>query len=69
MVTAPLVIILAIATFLAVKYGSAKPGSMVLGVLFGLSLASTTIGPPMLGALQDGMTSVVSSVSAVAGAR
>jgi hypothetical protein len=66
MVTAPLFIVLAIAAFVAVKYGSTKPGGMILGVLLGLSLASTSLGPPMLAALNDAMTSVIDSMSGVA---
>lgn len=67
MVTAPLFLVLAIAAFVAMKYGSTKPGGMFLGILLGLSLASTTIGPPILDGLNQAMASVVASVSSVAG--
>jgi hypothetical protein len=67
MVTAPLFLILLVAAIVAVKYGPVRPGGMVLGVLLGLSLASTQFGPPVLKALQDGVTMVVSSASNLAG--
>lgn len=67
MVTAPLFIILLVAAFIAMKYGNVKPGAMLLGVLLGLSLASTSFGPPLLGALQDGLSMAVSGASSVAG--
>jgi hypothetical protein len=67
MVTAPLFIVLLIAAFIAVKYTATKPGGLFLGVLVGLSLSSTSFGPPILTALQNGMTMVINGASGIAG--
>lgn len=66
MVTAPLFIVLLVSAIVAVKYGNVKPGAMFLGVLLGLSLASTSFGPPILSALQDGLSMAISGASSVA---
>jgi hypothetical protein len=68
MVTAPLFFVLLVAAFVAVKYANVKPGVLILGVLLGLSLASTAVGPTVLTWLQDGMTAVISSATRVTGA-
>lgn len=67
MISAPLFVILLVAAFIATKYGSVRPGGMFLGVLLGLSLASTSFGPPILAALQDGLSMAISGASSVAG--
>jgi hypothetical protein len=67
MISAPLFIVLLVAAFVAVKYGNVKPTAMFLGVVLGLSLASTSFGPPLLGAIQDGLSMAISGASSVAG--
>jgi hypothetical protein len=66
MVTSPLFIILAVAAVVAVKWGPMKVSHLVLGVLLGLSLAATSLGPPILDGITSAMSSVVSTVSNVA---
>ena len=67
MVTLPLFLILLICAYLSVKHGKTSAAGMALGVLLGLSLASTSLGPPLLGALTDLSTSLVSALSSAAG--
>ncbi|MER6937087.1 hypothetical protein ABTX24_13480 [Nocardioides sp. NPDC127514] len=67
MVTAPLFIIFAIALFCMVKWGGTHPGVLAMGALFGLSLASTTFGAPILDGMETAMTSALSAVSNIAG--
>lgn len=70
MVTAPLFIIFAIVAFVAVKWGPATPGVVLLGMLLGLSLASTSIGGPILSGLETASASAIQTVTnAVGGAR
>ena len=63
MVTAPLFIIFLIAVVVAIWKVGTSPAAIVLGALFGLSLASTTLGVPIL----DGIESAMSSAFEVAG--
>lgn len=46
--TIPLVILLGFLAFGLVRWGKQKVSGMVVGVLFGLALASTAAGPPVL---------------------
>lgn len=48
MVTMPLFVILSLIAYVAVKYAGAKLGTMIFGLLVGLSMASTSLGPPVL---------------------
>jgi hypothetical protein len=43
-------------------------GSLILGILFGLSLAGTTFGAPILDASQDALNGLITGVASVAGA-
>jgi len=68
MVTLPLFLILLLAAYVSVRHGSAGAPAMVLGVLLGLSLASTAIGPPLLSGLTTLSTTVIHAISAATGA-
>jgi hypothetical protein len=68
MVTLPLFLILLLIAYLSVRHGKAGAPAMVLGVLLGLTMASTAIGPPLLSGLTTLSTTVVHSISAAAGA-
>ena len=68
MITFPLFLLLAGITAVLLKTRSVQLGAVVLGVLLGLSLASTTIGPPILAAVTGMSTAVVSGLSSVGGA-
>ena len=48
MVTMPLFAMLALAAFVAVRWGSVKAGPLLFGLLLGLTMASTSLGPPVL---------------------
>ncbi len=69
MLTIPLVVILAIAAVFMVKYAKHKVGGIVVGVLLGLSLASTSVGPPILSGLTSLSRTVVDAVSGAMGHR
>lgn len=48
MLEMPLFVILVGIAFVAVHYAKAKLATLILGLLVGLSMASTTLGPPVL---------------------
>lgn len=50
--TIPLVVLLGFLAFGLVKWGKHKVSGIVVGVLFGLTLASTAIGPGILSGFQ-----------------
>lgn len=50
--TIPLVLLLGFLAFGLVKWGKHKPSGVVVGILFGLALASTAVGPPILQGFQ-----------------
>lgn len=64
MVTIPLVAILAILIFLCVKYWKQGLGGAVVGVLLGLALASTAVGPPILSGLNTFCDAVIGAINA-----
>jgi hypothetical protein len=68
MVTAPLFAVLLIATAVALKVKAVKFGAVFLGVALGLSLASTTIGGPILDALTSACANAIDMLVSVAGA-
>lgn len=47
--TIPLVLLLGFLAFGLIRWGNQKVSGVVVGVLFGLALASTAVGPPILG--------------------
>lgn len=69
MVTAPLFVVLLFVTALCVKGKIAKAGSVILGVLLGLTLAATTIGPPILNGLTAASTGLVDAFTSLGGKR
>jgi hypothetical protein len=68
MVTLPLFLVLLIVAYVSVRHGKAGAPAMVLGVLLGLAMASTAIGPPLLSGLTTLSTTVIHSISAATGA-
>ena len=61
-------VILLVAVVVGIWLKRTDNGSLALGILFGLSLAATTFGPPILGGFQWAMDSLVQLVSSLAGA-
>jgi len=60
--TIPLVVLLGILAFGLIRWGKQKLSGIVVGVLFGLALASTVVGPPILRAVQVGSTTVLRAI-------
>lgn len=67
MLSIPLVVLLGLLAFGLVKWGKQKMSGVVVGVLFGLALASTAVGPPILDGLSSVSSSVVRAVSSTVG--
>ena len=61
--TIPLVVILGLLAFGLVKWGKHKVSGVLVGVLFGLALASTAVGPPILHAVTSASKTAVSAIS------
>ena len=61
--TIPLVVILGLLAFGLVRWGKQKLSGVLVGVLFGLALASTAVGPPILHAVTAASKTVVSAIS------
>lgn len=68
MVTMSLFFVLLAIVAAGVGFKKTSNGSLVLGILFGLALATTAFGNPILGAVQDALDGLVAGVSSVAGA-
>ncbi|MGH3815224.1 MAG: hypothetical protein ACRDUV_22725 [Pseudonocardiaceae bacterium] len=66
-VTMPLFLMLAGCALVAVRWGSTKPGGVILGVLVGLTMAGTSFGPPLLDGLDQLTSTMVSSLSSATG--
>ena len=64
MLTLPLVIVLGVLAFGLVKWGKQKVSGVVVGILFGLALATTAVGPPILHAVTSASKTVVTAISA-----
>jgi hypothetical protein len=60
--TIPFVLLLGAAAFLAVKYGKTTLGGVLLGVLLGMGLMTTAIGPPIYGASQTATVTVFEAI-------
>jgi len=67
MVTLPLFLILLGAVYVAVRHGKSSAGGMVLGVLLGLAMASTAVGPTLLTGLTTLSTTVLRAISSAVG--
>jgi hypothetical protein len=63
MISIPLVILLGFLAFGLVRWGQQKVSGMVVGVLFGLALASTAVGPPILSGLNTMSSALVSAIT------
>ncbi|MCF4122190.1 hypothetical protein L1785_14510 [Antribacter sp. KLBMP9083] len=68
MVTMSLFFVLLVAVVVGVWLKKLSNGSLILGILFGLSLAATSFGAPVLDAFQSLLNGLVSGVASVAGA-
>jgi hypothetical protein len=68
MVTAPLAIILGVIAFFMTKGNASTFGATLVNILFGIALASTIIGPPMINGLESGSNAVIQGVSNSIGA-
>lgn len=68
MVTMSLFFVLLVAVVVGVWLKKLDNGSLILGLLFGLSLAATSFGAPILDAFQSLLDGLVSGVASVAGA-
>lgn len=63
MLSVPLVLLLGLLAFGLVRWGKQKVSGVVVGMLFGLALASTAVGPPILSGLNSLSNSVVGGFS------
>lgn len=61
--TIPIVVLLGLLAFGLVKWGKQKISGLLVGILFGLALATTSVGPPILNAVSSASKTVVSAVS------
>ena len=62
MITAPLAVILGVVAFSLVKTKSSTIWASIANILFGIALASTVVGPPMINGLESGSNAVFQSV-------
>ena len=69
MVSAPLFVLVLYVTVVCVKAKAAGGGSVALGVLLGLSLASTSLGAPIQQALTSMSSALIAAVSSLGGAQ
>lgn len=67
MLTAPLFVVVLLLTAVCIGGKLAEVGSVFLGVLLGLTLASTSIGAPILQALTAASSGLVDALSSLAG--
>ncbi|GAA3636280.1 hypothetical protein [Microlunatus ginsengisoli] len=63
MVTLPLVLVLGLLALGLVKWGKQKVSGVLVGIVFGLALATTAVGPPILHAVTAASKTVVSAIS------
>lgn len=68
MVSMSLFFVLLVLVVAGVYFKKVSAGSLVLGILFGLSLASTSFGGPLLDAFQAMLDGLVQAASSVEGA-
>lgn len=66
MITIPLVLLLGLLAFGLVRWGRQKLSGVLVGVLFGLALASTSVGPPIIHGLTSFSSSLVKTISSAA---
>jgi hypothetical protein len=65
-ITIPLVLLLGLLAFGLVRWGRQKLSGVLVGVLFGLALASTSVGPPIIHGLTSFSSSLVKTISSAA---
>lgn len=63
MVTAPLALVLGVISFFMTKGSASTIAGTIVNVLFGIALASTLVGPPMIQGLESGSNAVFSGIS------
>lgn len=64
MITLPLVALLALVAFGLVMWGDEKISGILVGVVLGLALATTPLGPPILHAVKVASETVLTAISA-----
>ncbi|GAA3612960.1 hypothetical protein [Microlunatus ginsengisoli] len=62
MLTLPLVIVLGLLAFGLVKWGKQKVSGVLVGIVFGLALATTAVGPPILHAVTAASRTIVTAI-------
>ena len=65
MITLPLVALLALIAFGLVVWGDEKISGILVGIVLGLALATTPVGPPILDAVKVASEAVFTAISAV----
>ncbi len=63
MLTLPLVIVLGLLAFGLVKWGKQKVSGVLVGIVFGLALATTAVGPPILHAVTAASATIVTAIT------
>ena len=61
--TIPLVVILGLLAFGLVRWGKQKISGLLVGILLGLALASTAVGPPILDAVTSASRTVFAAIT------
>ena len=59
MLSIPIILVLGLIAFGMIKWGNHKASGVVVGVLFGLTLAATPAGPPILDGFKTFSNSVI----------
>ncbi len=67
MVTMPLFGLLLFGAVVAVKWGPLKAGPVILGLLIGLTMAGTPMGPPTVNAIENVTHTVITGFSSAFG--
>ncbi|MFJ9392155.1 hypothetical protein ACIRON_25255 [Nocardioides sp. NPDC101246] len=63
MVTAPLALVLGVISFFMTRGSASTIAGTIVNILFGIALASTLVGPPMIEGLEAGSNAVFSGIS------
>lgn len=63
--TVPLVVLLGLLALGLVKWGDQELPGVLVGILLGLALATTPVGPPILHAVTSASETVVSAISSL----
>lgn len=65
MVTMPFFVMFAFVAFCLVKWGPFKAAPVVMGLVVGLYMASTSLGPPVIEQITDTSRAAINTVSKV----